>query len=249
MNHKIPPFVPIYSNLIDDKRIKRLNKDMPNCSGLGIMIGLYFNLLKDSQLRCSYDDIDIIADELRTSVPLIITVIESYSLFEIIQDDGKKFFSPILNQALQPYFEKCETNKINAQIGVQKKKLKKEKQLEELKQLSLFNSSQRPLSDGEPNKNTKEENIKEKNLSKKDGQESFQNFKKKLTGKEVRFTLPYPFASFAQNTVIRLRKTGYLHNESIEKDLTPEQAHSVWEYMFKKREQIIERINSNQLPS
>lgn len=245
MNHKIPPFVPIYSNLIDDKRIKRLNKDMPNCSGLGIMIGLYFNLLKDSQLRCSYDDIDIIADELRTSVPLIITVIESYSLFEIIQDNGKKFFSPILNQALQPYFEKCETNKINAQIGVQKKKLKKEKQLEELKQLSLFNSSQRPLSDGEPNKNRREENRIEKNLSKKEDPETFQNFKKELLqGKEVRLTLPYPFANFAQNTVIRLRKTGYLHNESIAKDLTPEQAHSVWEYMYDNREKIKERIKS-----
>lgn len=246
MNHKIPPFVPIYSNLIDDKRIKRLNKDMPNCSGLGIMIGLYFNLLKDSRLRCSYDDIDIIADELRTSVPLIITVIESYNLFEIIQDNGKKFFSPILNQALQPYFEKCETNKINAQIGVQKKKLKKEKQLEELKQLSLFNSSQRPLSDGEPNNNRIEENIKEKNLSKKEEQESFQNFKKELAGKEVRFTLPYPFANFVQNTVIRLKKTGYLHNESIAKDLTPEQAHSVWEYMYDNREKINERIKSTQ---
>lgn len=246
MNHKIPPFVPIYSNLIDDKRIKRLNKDMPNCSGLGIMIGLYFNLLKDSQLRCSYDDIDIIADELRTSVPLIITVIESYSLFEIIQDNGKKFFSPILNQALQPYFEKCETNKINAQIGVQKKKLKKEKQLEELKQLSLFNSSQRPLSDGEPNKNRIEENKIEKNLSKKEDQENFQNFKKELEGKEVRFTLPYPFVNFAQNTVIRLRKTGYLHNESIAKDLTAQQAHSVWEYMYDNRERINERIKSTQ---
>ena len=246
MNHKIPPFVPIYSNLIDDKRIKRLNKDMPNCSGLGIMIGLYFNLLKDSQLRCSYDDIDIIADELRTSVPLIITVIESYSLFEIIQDNGKKFFSPILNQALQPYFDKCETNKINAQIGVQKKKLKKEKQLEELKQLSLFNSSQRPLSDGEPNKNRIEENKIEKNLSKKEDQENFQNFKKELEGKEVRFTLPYPFVNFAQNTVIRLRKTGYLHNESIAKDLTAQQAHSVWEYMYDNRERINERIKSTQ---
>ena len=67
-----------------------------------------------------------------------------------------------------------------------------------------------------------------------------------LEGKEVRFTLPYPFVNFAQNTVIRLRKTGYLHNESIAKDLTPKQAHSVWEYMFEKKEQIKKRIEENE---
>ena len=98
------------------------------------------------------------------------------------------------------------------------------------------------------NKRNKEKNLSNK-LDEENERESFQNFKKELEGKEVRFTLPYPFANFAQNTVIRLRKTGYLHNESIAKDLTPEQAHSVWEYMFKKREQIMDRINSNQLPS
>lgn len=65
-------------------------------------------------------------------------------------------------------------------------------------------------------------------------------------GKEVRFTLPYPFANFAQDTVIRLRKTGYLHNESITKDLSPEQAHSVWEYMFDKKEQIKKRISEEE---
>ena len=124
---------------------------------------------------------------------------------------------------------------------------KKQMQEEQLKQLSLFNSSQHMLNPSSTINKLMNKRIKEKNLSNEQEIVNFQNFKKELQGKEVRFTLPYPFANFAQNTVIRLRKTGYLHNESIAKDLTPEQAHSVWEYMFEKKEQIRGRINEYSL--
>jgi hypothetical protein len=254
MSYRIPAYMPIDSILIEDIRMKRLLKDMPNCSGIGIVFGLFFHLLKNEKQQCRYDDIDIIADELRTSVPMVVTVIENYGFFSIFEDDlGKKFFSPALDKALVPYFEKCEKNSVSAKIGAEKRKMKLENQKEELRQLSLIDSSQRPLSECSANrieKNIKEENknknkkIKE-NLSlreEKEERENFSNFKNQIQGKEVRFTLPYPFANFAQNTVIRLRKTGYLYNETICKDLSSQQAHTVWEYMFENQEKIRKRI-------
>jgi hypothetical protein len=247
--------MPIDSILIEDIRMKRLLKDMPNCSGIGIVFGLFFHLLKNEKQQCRYDDIDIIADELGTSVPMVVTVIENYGFFSIFEDDlGKKFFSPALDKALVPYFEKCEKNSISAKIGAEKRKIKLENQKEELRLLSLNDSSQRPLNDCSANrieekriekKKTKNKII-EKNLSPRDERENFSNFKNQIQGKEVRFTLPYPFANFAQNTVIRLRKTGYLHNESISKDLTAQQAHGIWEYMFENQEKIIQRIQEEE---
>ena len=254
MSYKIPAYMPIDSILIEDIRMKRLIRDMPNCSGSGIVFGLFFHLLKNEKQQCRYDDIDIIADELRTSVPMVITVIEKYGFFSVFEDDmGKKFFSPALDKALIPYFEKCEKNSISAKIGAEKRKMKLENQKEELRQLSLIDSSQRPLSECSANrieenrieeKKTKNKII-EKNLSprdEKEERENFSNFKNQIQGKEVRLTLPYPFENFSQNTVIRLRKTGYLYNESIAKDLTPQQAHTVWEYMFENQEKIRKRI-------
>ena len=139
---KIPNFIPLQTALIDDIRIKRLNKDHLNCSGLGILIGLYFYLLKNPNLTCSYNEIDIIADELKASIPIIVTVIERYNLFEIIKDtDGNKFFSPILYNSLEPYFEICETNKIRSDLATLKRKQKKQQQLKELKNLLSVESS------------------------------------------------------------------------------------------------------------
>jgi hypothetical protein len=176
MTHKIPPFIPLNSSLIDDKRVKRLNKELPNSSGFGILMGLYFHLIREEELKISYQDIDIIADELRTSVPLITTVIESYNLFAITKDDnGKKFFSPMLNQSLQPYFDKCETNSINAKIGANKRKAKQKQQLEELKQLSQGNSSKPSLN--ECSANIREEKRREeKRKEKKKNDNAIQDF-------------------------------------------------------------------------
>lgn len=257
-NYRIPAYMPIDSILIEDIRMKRLLKDMPNCSGIGIVFGLFFHLLKNEKQQCRYDDIDIIADELRTSIPMVVTVIENYGFFSIFEDDlGKKFFSPALDKALMPYFEKCEKNSVSAKIGAEKRKIKLENQKEELRQLSLDDSSQRPLSECsakriEENRKEKKKTknkIIEKNLStreEKEERENFSNFKTSLQGKEVRFTLPYPFGNFAQNTVIRLRKTGYLYNESIAKDLTAQQAHETWEYMFANQIKIIQRIKEEE---
>src|SRR5574344_970968 len=174
---KIPNFIQLQTAPIDDIRIKRLNKDHLNCSGLGILIGLYFYLLKNPNLTCSYNEIDIIADELKASIPIIVTVIERYNLFEIIKDtDGNKFFSPILNNSLEPYFEICETNKIRSDLATLKRKQKKQQQLKELKNLLSVESSRLNL----PNiieYNIIKSNVIEKKISSSSNNFSYENEK------------------------------------------------------------------------
>lgn len=97
-------------------------------------------MLKSPNQTCSYDEIDIIADELRASIPIIQTVIEKYKLFEITENsNGKKFFSPMLNNSLEPYFNICEINKVRSDLATikRKEKIKKQKEELELKQLEL----------------------------------------------------------------------------------------------------------------
>ena len=243
MSKTVPNFL-FPTNFRNGKNIKRLIKDF-NVQGYGIAVYLIETLAETEGHEYPLSDIDLIADEMKVSVPVINTVINAYGLFEIVElEDGSQFISAQLNKWLEPYYTKVEKLSTAGKISALKKKQKQE---EQLKQLSLFNSSQHMLNTSSTINKLINKRNKEKNLSNEEEIENFQNFKKELQGKEVRFTLPYPFANFVQNTVIRLRKTGYLHNESIAKDLTPEQAHSVWEYMFEKKEQIRGRINEYSL--
>ena len=244
---KTPPNFLFPSNFRNGKNVKRLIKDF-NVQGYGIAVYLLETLAETEGHQYPINDIDLLADEMKVSVPIINTVINAYGLFEIVErEDGTQFISTQLNKWLEPYYTKVEKLSTAGKISALKKKQKQE---EQLKQLSLFNSSQHMLNTSSTinkliNKRNKEKNLSNK-LDEENERESFQNFKKELQGKEVRFTLPYPFVNFAQNTVIRLRKTGYLHNESIAKDLTPKQAHCVWEYMFEKKEQIKKRIEEKE---
>ena len=247
MSKTVPNFL-FPTNFRNGKNIKRLIKDF-NVQGYGVAVYLLETLAETEGHQYPINDIDLLADEMKVSVPVINTVINAYGLFEIIElEDGSQFISSQLNQWLQPYYKQVEQRQIAGKISAEKKKIKQNQQLLEL---SLIDSIQRPLDDRstikEINKEIKKTSneIKKENLSprdEKEERENFSNFKTSLQGKEVRFTLPYPFGNFAQNTVIRLRKTGYLHNESIAKDLTAQQAHTVWEYMFENQEKIIKRI-------
>lgn len=241
------------ANAKDDFKIMLLIEEL-GLEGYGIFWILIETLREQQNYKYPIKLLSVLARKYNTTLAKLEVVVRNYHLFEI--EDDCFFYSRSLNRRMEVMHKAIEQRKIAGQISAIKRKKKQEEQLKQLQMnLSESNSSERPLNECltsaqqiKENKIKEKEN-KEKNLSNeldhKNKRESFQNFKKELTGKEVRFTLPYPFANFSQNTVIRLRKTGYLHNESIAKDLTPEQAHSVWEYMFEKKEQIIERINSN----
>lgn len=242
MSKTVPNFL-FPTNFRNGKNVKRLIKDF-NVLGYGVAVYLLETLAETEEHQYPINDIDLLADEMKVSVPIINTVINTYGLFEIVErEDGTQFISTQLNKWLEPYYTKVEKLSTAGKISALKKKQKQE---EQLKQLSLFNSSQHMLNTSSTINKLINKRNKEKNLSNKLDEETFQNFKKELEGKEVRFTLPYPFENFSQNTVIRLRKTGYLHNESISKDLTSQQAHTVWEYMYDNREKINERIKSTQ---
>ncbi len=245
------------ANAKDDFKIMLLIEEL-GLEGYGIFWILIETLREQQNYKYPLKLLSVLARKYNTTLAKLEVVVRNYHLFEI--ENECFFFSRSLNRRMEVMHKAIEQRKIAGQISAMKRKKKQEEQLKQLEiNLSPNDSTKRPLNgcltivQQIKEKKNKEKEKKEKNLSNKfddkNERESFQNFKKELTGKEVRFTLPYPFANFAQNTVIRLRKTGYLHNESISKDLTPEQAHSVWEYMFQKKEQIVERINSNQLLS
>lgn len=153
IEHKIPPFLPISIAFIGDRRLKRLNKDLPNCQGIGIVFSIFLELVKEKNLSYPLEDIDILADEINTSAALTTTVIKNYDLFDFFEDEsGKKFFSTDLKILLEPYYRKVEINRQNAKLGAKKKELKIKNQLLALdKKLSTNDSSQRPQSDGSAN--------------------------------------------------------------------------------------------------
>ena len=143
MNKNIPPNFLFPSNFRNKRNIKRLIKDF-YIQGYGIAVYLLEILAETEGHKYPLNDIDLIADELKISIPTLQEIIKSYGLFKIIEEGEYKFFSPALNQWLEPYYKQIEQRKIAAQISVNSRKIKQQKQLLELSQMD---STQRPLND------------------------------------------------------------------------------------------------------
>ena len=143
MNKNIPPNFLFPTNFRNKRNVKRLIKDF-YIQGYGIAVYLLEILAETEGHKYPLNDIDLIADELKVSIPTLQEIIKSYGLFEIIQEGEYKFFSPALNQWLEPYYKQIEQRKIAAQISVNSRKIKQQKQLLELSQMD---STQRPLND------------------------------------------------------------------------------------------------------
>jgi hypothetical protein len=143
MNKNIPPNFLFPTNFRNKRNVKRLIKDF-YIQGYGIAVYLLEILAETEEHKYPLNDIDLIADELKVSIPTLQEIIKSYGLFEIIQEGEYKFFSPPLNQWLEPYYKQIEQRKIAAQISVNSRKIKQQKQLLELSQID---STQRPLND------------------------------------------------------------------------------------------------------
>lgn len=143
MNKNIPPNFLFPTNFRNKRNVKRLIKDF-YIQGYGIAVYLLELLAETEEHKYPLNDIDLIADELKVNIPTLQEIIKSYGLFEIIQEGEYKFFSPALNQWLEPYYKQIEQRKIAAQISVNSRKIKQQKQLLELSQID---SIQRPLND------------------------------------------------------------------------------------------------------
>ncbi len=164
---KVPPHFLHPVGFRNDRNVKRLIKDF-SVEGYGAAVFMLETLAEQEGHKYPLCDIDILSDEMRISVPIIQTIISQYGLFEIVEDNGQKFFSPRLNEWLKPYYQKVEIQREKALIGVAKRKAAHEKQL---KELSLFDSSEPRLNHGSTtaqqiNKINKE--IKEKKEEKKE---------------------------------------------------------------------------------
>lgn len=142
---KIPPNFLLPTNFRNSKNIKRLIKDF-NVQGYGVAVYLLETLAETYGHKYPLSDVDLLADEMKVSIPVINTVITSYGLFEILEcDNGKLFISLQLNKWLEPYYIKVEKLSRAGKISALKKKKKQEKQLFELSQFSsdqhMFNIS------------------------------------------------------------------------------------------------------------
>ncbi len=134
MSKTVPNFL-FPTNFRNGKNIKRLIKDF-NVQGYGIAVYLLETLAETEGHQYPISDIDLIADEMKVSIPVINTVISSYGLFEIVErEDGKQFISSQLNKWLQPYYTKVEKLSRAGKISALKKKKEQEQQLFELSQL------------------------------------------------------------------------------------------------------------------
>jgi len=110
MNKRIPNFL-FPTNFRNSNNVKRLIKDL-NVQGYGIAVYLLETLAETKEHKYSLNDIDLLADEMKVSSPVILTVIKSYNIFTIIQDeDNNSFISYYLDEWLEPYYKKIEHQK------------------------------------------------------------------------------------------------------------------------------------------
>ena len=164
---KTPPNFLFPTNFRNGKSIKRLIKDF-NVQGYGIAVYLLETLSETEEHKFPIEDIDLLADEMKVSVPVISTVINSYGLFEIVEDEnGTQFISTQLNKWLEPYYKQVEQRSIAGKLSAAKRKKKQQEQIKQLEiNLSESDSTQRPLNDRstikEINKEIKKKRNKEK---------------------------------------------------------------------------------------
>ena len=132
---KIPPNFLFPTNFRNGKNIKRLIKDF-SVQGYGVAVYLLETLAESDGHKYPLSDVDLLADEMKVSVPVIKTIITSYGLFELIEnEEGIIFISSKLNKWLEPYYTKVEKLSRAGKISALKKKKEQEKQLKELSQL------------------------------------------------------------------------------------------------------------------
>jgi hypothetical protein len=97
-------YFPHFSNARNDRKVKRLRKEM-QVEGYGIFMMLLEILRDQPDLRYPLSDIDLLETEIGTSQAKIEAVLMRYDLFQI---DAENFFSPKLIEYLEPYFKSRE---------------------------------------------------------------------------------------------------------------------------------------------
>ena len=95
-------YFPHFSNARNDRKIKRLRKEL-GAEGYGVYF-MILETLRDQQDFCyPMEDIDLLSEEFDVSEAKVRTVICNYGLFDI--NNEQNFFSPKLIEYLEPYFK------------------------------------------------------------------------------------------------------------------------------------------------
>ncbi len=166
---KTPPNFLFPTNFRNGKNIKRLIKDL-NVQGYGIAVYLLETLAETEGHQYPISDIDLLADEMNVSVPVINIVINAYGLFEVIEfEDGSQFISVQLNKWLEPYYKQVEQRSLAGKVSSEKRRIKQEQQLLELSQL---NSIQQPLNDSSTINKRKNKRINKSSIFSSDEDEA-----------------------------------------------------------------------------
>lgn len=140
MAKTVPSFL-YPTNFRNTKNIKRLIKDF-SIQGFGVAIYLIETLAETENHQYPLEDIDLLADEMRLSVPVVTTIIKGYGLFHVIENNGVKFISTQLNEWLEPYYKKIS---IATKAGKASAAIKQKKKQEQITELSQINSGQHSL--------------------------------------------------------------------------------------------------------
>jgi len=106
-------YFPHYSNARNDRKVKRLRKEL-GMEGYGIYFAILEVLRDQTEFKYPIDDIDLLADDMNASEQKVSAVVGNYQLFEI--DEDRNLFSPKFNFFLQPYLEKTERARQAARV-------------------------------------------------------------------------------------------------------------------------------------
>lgn len=107
-------YFPHFCNARNDRKLRRVRKEL-GVEGYGIYFMVLEVLREQKDFRYPMDDIDLLADEFRTSDQKVRVVICNYDLFEV--DENEQFFSPRFIEYLMPYIERKNANRLNGIKG------------------------------------------------------------------------------------------------------------------------------------
>jgi hypothetical protein len=244
-------YFPHFCNARGDRKIKRLMKDL-GVEGYGLYFMLLEVLREQDGFMFPLSDIDLLADEFRTSEAKLKTVIINYSLFEVDQDS--MFFSPKFNEYMQPYL-----NMKQQRIQAAKKSVEARRKKAEEKQKALT-TVERPLNDSINDRSTvAETTVKQSKVKKSKVKESKDNiynahavlfdcsdFTDSYNGfKQMRKLIKSPLTDRAEKII--LNKITKLSGGDVDKAVTilDQSTQNSWKdiYELKNNQQV---INKNQ---
>lgn len=175
------------ANAKDDFKVMLLIEEL-GLEGYGIFWVLIETLREQQNYKYPLKLLSVLARKYNTTLAKLEVVVRNYHLF-VIEDDCF-FYSSSLNRRMQKMEEVREQRVLSARIGAQKRK---QKQLEQLKQLQINlsnnDSSEQTLSECLTNaKQIKEKKNKEKEIKSsedEDEAEKFEQLNKQLLSKQL----------------------------------------------------------------